>query len=90
METYYYIVFGIFTILGVLIVLDPNIPIFLGLIVKVIDIKLERWWWMLINHPNNFITTWIRNRKYDRIARELHAEMERQRTELNDNSKTVE
>jgi hypothetical protein len=32
---------------------------------------------MMKYHPNNFITTWIQNRKYDKIARELEKEFKK-------------
>ena len=90
MDSSYYLIFAIFTILALVIVIDANVGDYIMLQLKFLPLRIEKMWWMFKYHPNNFITTWIQNRKYDRIARELHAEMERQRTELNDNSKTVE
>lgn len=45
---------------------------------------------MIRFHPNNFITTWIQNKKYDKIARELEREMqmERERKLSDDDCKT--
>jgi hypothetical protein len=31
---------------------------------------------MVKYHPNNFITTWIQNRKYDKLAKEIEKEFE--------------
>lgn len=74
MITYYYILFAIFTILAVMIVVDANVGDYIILILKSIQVNFERLWWMFVNHPSNFVTTWVRNRKYDKIARELEEE----------------
>lgn len=86
MDTYYYILLLIFTILAVMVV-DPNVATYITLLIKIVLNQIQRYWWMIRFHPNNFITTWIRSREYDRIAKELQEEMERQRNKLNDNSK---
>lgn len=74
MNTYYYILFAIFTILAVMIVVDANVGDYIILQLKFLQVRVERLWWMFIHHPNNFVTTWIQNRKYDKIARELEEE----------------
>ena len=66
----------IFGIIGYLIITDKNVATYLTLIFKIIEINTERMIWMIKFHPNNFITTWIRNREYDRIARELEQEFQ--------------
>ena len=90
METYYYILFAIFTIVAVMIVIDQNVGDYIMLQLKFLPLRIERLWWMFKYHPNNFITTWIQNRKYDRIAKELHAEMECERIKHDNNSTPVE
>jgi hypothetical protein len=57
-----------------MIVLDNNVGIYITLIFKILKVNTERLVWMIKFHPNNFITTWIRNRQYDKIARELEKE----------------
>lgn len=74
MGSYYYILFAFFTIVAVMIVIDANVGEYIILIFKIIQVKLERLWWMIVYHPNNFITTWRRNKEYDRIAKELEEE----------------
>lgn len=73
----------IFTILAYIIIIDENAATYLTLIFKIMRVNTERMLWMIRFHPNNFVTTWIQNRKYDRIARELQAEMECKETQLN-------
>jgi len=86
MDIYYCILILTFTILA-LIVVDPNVETYITLLIKIVLNQIQRYWWMIRFHPNNFITTWIRSREYDRIAKEFQEEMERQRNQLNDNSK---
>lgn len=74
MTPYYYTLFIIFTIIASMIVLDNNVGVYITLIFKIIKVNMERLFWMIKFHPNNFITTWIRNREYDKIARELEKE----------------
>ena len=57
-----------------MIVLDNNVGVYITLIFKIIKVNMERLFWMIKFHPNNFITTWVRNREYDKIARELEKE----------------
>lgn len=76
MNTYYYTLFIIFTVIAAMIVLDNNVGVYITLIFKIIKVNTERLFWMIRFHPNNFITTWIQNRKYDRIARELEKEFQ--------------
>ena len=74
MNTYYYTLFIVFSIIATMIVLDNNVGVYFTLIFKLLRVNTERLYWMLKYHPNNFITTWIQNRKYDKIARELERE----------------
>ena len=68
----------IFGILAYLIWVDENIAVYLTLIFKVIRINTERMLWMIRLHPKNPITNLMMKWKYERLARELQAEMERQ------------
>lgn len=64
----------LFGVIAYMMILDENIGIYLTLVFKIIKINTERFFWMVKYHPNNFITTYFLNRKYDRIARELEKE----------------
>jgi hypothetical protein len=74
MSSYYYTLFIIFTVIATMIVLDNNVGLYIILILKKFKIEIEKLWWKIKFHPNNFITTWIRNRQYDKIAKELEEE----------------
>jgi hypothetical protein len=64
----------IFAVIAYMMVVDNNVSTYIVLQTKLIKINIERFFWMLVHHPSNFITTWINNRKYDRIAKELFEE----------------
>ena len=74
MSTYYYFLFLVFTIIAAMIVLDNNVGVYITLIFKILKVNTERFVWMIKFHPNNFITTYLRNRQYDKIAKELEKE----------------
>lgn len=74
MNTYYYSLLIVFTVIAAMIVIDNNVAVYITLIFKILKVNFERLIWMIKFHPNNFITTWIQNRKYDKIARELEKE----------------
>lgn len=79
MNTYQYTLFITFIIIATMIILDDKVDVYLTLIFKIIKVNIERIVWMIRFHPNNFITTWIKNKEYDRIAKELEKEF----TEIN-------
>jgi len=74
MSTYYYTLFIIFTVIVTMMILDHNISEYINLLFKILKVNIERFIWMIRFHPNNFITTYLQNRKYDKIARELEKE----------------
>ena len=71
MNTYYYTLFIIFTVIVTMMILDNNVSDYIDLLFKILKLNTERLIWMIRFHPNNFITTYLQNRKYDKIAKEL-------------------
>jgi hypothetical protein len=78
----------IFTILAYIIIIDENAATYLTLIFKIMRVNTERMLWMIRFHPRNPITNLMMKWKYERLARELQAEMECKATELNNTGKT--
>lgn len=74
---YYYILFLSFTVLASLIIIDANVGDFINLSLRFLSIQFTRFFWLVKYHPNNFVTTWIRNRQYDKIAKELREELDK-------------
>lgn len=71
-----------FGILAYIMLIDENVVIYLTLVFKIIGVNIERFYWMIKYHPNNFITTWIQNRKYDKIAKNLYEELVKEQKEV--------
>lgn len=74
MNSYYYFWICIFTIIAVMIVLDPNVGEFITLVSKVVKVNVERTWWMIRFHPQNPVTNLIKRWEYAKIAKELEKE----------------
>lgn len=74
MPAYQYLVLIGFSIIAWLMIVDPNVTEYINLIFKIIGVNFQRYMWMVKYHPNNFVTTFIQNRKYDKIAKELEKE----------------
>ena len=65
-------------VLGIVLyvmIIDQNVAEYLLLVFKMMKLNVVRLLWMIRFHPNNFITTWTQNRKYDRMAKELEKEL---------------
>jgi hypothetical protein len=70
--------YGLLLVLGIVLyvmIIDQNVAEYLLLVFKTMKLNVVRLLWMIRFHPNNFITTWIQNRKYDRMAKELEKEL---------------
>lgn len=76
MNTYNSTLLIIFGIIGYIMVVDKNVADYVILLTKIIRLNVERWYWMIRLHPNNFVTTWISNRKYDNLAKQMHKEFQ--------------
>ena len=76
MPSYQYFLLVVFSIILWLMIVDPNVAEYINLIFKIIGVNTQRFFWMVKYHPNNFVTTFIQNRKYDKIAKELQKEFE--------------
>jgi hypothetical protein len=70
--------YGILLAFGIVIyimIVDPNVNEYIILLLKMIRVNIERVYWMIRLHPKNLITNLIMRWKYDKIAKELHAEL---------------
>jgi hypothetical protein len=87
MTSIYTAILTLSIIICYIILTDKNVEDYLILIFKIIKINTERMFWMIRLHPRNPITNLMMKWKYEKLARELQAEMECKATELNNNSK---
>lgn len=66
--------FIIFAILAYMIVVDKNVGDYLILLLKIVKVNIERFYWIVRFHPQNPITNLIMKWKYDKMARDLEKE----------------
>jgi hypothetical protein len=90
MTSIYTAILTLSIIICYIILTDKNVEDYLILIFKIIRVNTERMLWMIRFHPRNPITNLMMKWKYERLARELQAEMECKANELNKNSKIIE
>jgi len=77
--TIYYLWFIPFAIIFYAMSLDENIAIYVGLTFKLIKVKLDAFWWILLYHPfwiTNPISKRLSIRKYERMAEKLLKKIE--------------
>ena len=87
MTSMYTAILTLSIIICYIILTDKNVEDYLILIFKIIRVNTERMLWMIRFHPRNPITNLMMKWKYERLARELQAEMECKATELNNAGK---
>jgi hypothetical protein len=76
MGFYYYGLFSIFAIVVVLMIVDPNVGLYIDLIYKNVSVQFRRLKWVLFNHPDNPFVRWMIWRRSYKIAEQLRKEME--------------
>ena len=78
--------YGLLLVLGIVLyimITDQNVVDYFLLIFKMMKINMVRLLWIIRFHPNNFITTWIQNSKYARIAKDLEKELNDKLSKIN-------
>jgi len=78
--------YGLLLVLGIVLyimITDQNVVDYFLLVFKMMKINMVRLLWIIKFHPNNFITTWIQNRKYARIAKDLEKELNDKLSKVN-------
>lgn len=76
MEFYYYSLFSIFTIIVVMMIVDPNVGLYINLLSKNASIQFRKFKWIMLNNPDNPIVRWMIWRRSYRMAEQLRKEME--------------
>ena len=71
---YYYSIFGLFSIVCMMMVIDQNVSSYIILQSKILQTKIERIFWMIRLHPKNPIVNLIKRWEYAKIAKELEKE----------------
>jgi hypothetical protein len=68
------IILLVFGVIAYMMILDSNVSEYLTLVFKMIQINVERFYWIIRFHPKNPITNLIKRWEYAKIARELEKE----------------
>jgi hypothetical protein len=74
MNTYYYTLLIVFSIIAYFIVIDNNVGVYFTLVLKLIKVNFQRLLWMIRLHPiwfDNPISKWRKEREYTKIIQEL-------------------
>jgi hypothetical protein len=74
-ESYYLTIFLFFSIFGFIIAVDRNVSDYIILLFQLMKINIEKYYWMIKLHPKNPVTNYFMRRKYFKIARDLHEEL---------------
>lgn len=69
------VILVIFGVVAYMMLVDENVVVYLNLIFKAIQVRVEKLIWMIRFHPRNPITNLIKKWEYDRIAKELMEEL---------------
>lgn len=72
MSLYYYSLLSVFAIVLALILIDPNVGVFIDLQVKLLRIKLITLWMRMTMYPRLKYNQWEIQRRLKKIQRELH------------------
>lgn len=81
MDFYYYSLFLVFTVIAVMIVLDPNVGDYIILLTKVLKLNFERFIWMIRFHPKNPVGRYLMWRRSLKLAKELQKEFDKNKNE---------
>lgn len=72
--TGYYLWLIIFGIIAYIMILDPNVGIYLTLVFRMIGVNIRRALWLIRFHPmwfNNPISKWRREQHYYKLIKEM-------------------
>lgn len=81
MDFYYYSLFLVFTVIAVMVVLDPNVGDYIILLTKVLKLNFERFIWMIRFHPKNPVGRYLMWRRSLKLAKELQKEFDKNKNE---------
>ncbi len=74
--TYYYLWFTLFAVVFYMIVVDENVSVAIIYVLKLLEVTLQRWKWIILYHPANPITKYLIWRRSWKLAKELQKEFD--------------
>ena len=84
---YYYLWFVPFAIILYMMSVDKNVADYIILKCKIINLNIERWIWMVNNHPKNPLLRWSIERRSWKMAEELIKEINNSKTSWQEKEK---
>jgi hypothetical protein len=75
MYIYYNFLITFLSIIIVLILIDRNVADYIIILFKLLNIHFQKTLWVIKYHPQNPITNLIKRFEYNKIAKELHKEL---------------
>ena len=75
MDSPHIILFGIFAVVAYFIVTDESVAAAFYYVMKLVSTNIRRHWWWLTNNPRNPVVKYLIYRRSLRIAKELVAEI---------------
>ena len=73
MNTYYFTILAVFSIVAYMMIVDQNVADFILLIPRIIKLNVERFYWKIRFHPivtTNKLSQWLMMRKYEKLIKE--------------------
>ena len=73
MNTYYFTILAVFSIVAYMMIVDQNVADFILLIPRIIKVNVERFFWKIRFHPivtTNKLSQWLMMRKYEKLIKE--------------------
>jgi hypothetical protein len=74
MNTYYFILF----IIAFMMIIDANFSRYLILVYELIELRLQKIYYMIKLHPNNYFELWLVNRRSAKNAEKILSEINNQ------------
>lgn len=71
MNLYYYSLFFSFTVILCIILIDPNVGMYLYRLFKHIPVNIQRYWHMFLLHPENPLNNWKFKTNPNKILKEI-------------------
>jgi len=75
MNTYLYSLLIVFIIVAWIINEDPNVGVWINLKIQQLWLEIRRFYYLIVYHPKNPITTWRLNRKLNKLMKQYEDEL---------------
>lgn len=74
-NSYYYSLFIVTAIIIALMVIDPNVGVWIDLQFKLLVVRIRSLYYLILLHPRNPISRWQMERRIEKLTNQLQKEM---------------